>query len=134
MVKSVCLTNKRSPVRLRLFPRKQFYMAKFTKSPIKSLTDKMFERIAEPNVKTSKLAEIIKLAYECKEGLLEPGGLPENDWWAHQGIKDFTEIIVRANYKAHTILNPGLVPDDLEDQIKEALKDVTEKINSKRIF
>jgi hypothetical protein len=109
-------------------------MTKFTESPIKSLTDKMFKRITESDVKTSQLAKIIKLAVDCKGGLLEPGGLPENDWWAHQGIKDFTEIIVRANYKAHTILNPGLVPNDLEDQIKEALKDVTEKINSQRVF
>lgn len=103
-------------------------MVKIKESPVKSITDKMFYRINEPDVKTSKLSQIIRMAYEMREGLLEPGGLPEHDWWAHQAIKDFTEIIVRANYKAHTILNPGLVMDDLEEQIKEALKDISKKI------
>jgi hypothetical protein len=62
-----------------------------------------------------------------REGLLE-GGLPENDWWAHKGIEDFTEIIVRANHKAHSILNPGVVPDNCEDEVKDALTEIRKKL------
>lgn len=101
-------------------------------SPIQSLIDKMEMRINDPDVKTSKLAEIIKMAFECREGLLEPGGLPENDWWAHQAIRDFTKIIVTANYKAHQILNPGLEMDDLETQLKDAMIDANKLIEQKK--
>lgn len=102
-------------------------MAKFKKSPLKSLTDKMFFRINESDVKTSKLSQIIQMACDMRNTLLKVDGVPENDWWRNQAIKDFTEIIVRANYKAHTILNPGIVIDDLEEQIKEALEDISKK-------
>lgn len=97
-------------------------------SPLKGLTDKMFMRIAEQNVKTKKLAQIIEIAYDSREGLLEERGLPEHDWWADQAILDFTEIIVRANFKAHQIINPGLGPDNLDQQLEEAKKEVTLRI------
>jgi hypothetical protein len=103
-------------------------MPKFEKSPLKKLTDRMFLRISESDIKTSKLSEIIQMACDMREALLEVDGRPENDWWKNQAIKDFTEVIVRGNYKAQTILNPGIVMDDLEDQVKEALEDISKKL------
>lgn len=105
----------------------QKYVDSLQESPLQSLIDKMFFRINEDSVTTKKLAQIIEIAYESREGLLEPGGLPENDWWANQAIKDFTEIIVRANFKAHSIINPGLVTDNLDEQISEALEEISKK-------
>lgn len=97
-------------------------------SPMQFLIDKMYLRLNDPEVKTSKLSEIIQICYECREGLLEPGGHPDNRWWADQGLRDFTEIIVRANFKAHQILNPTIVIDDLDEQLKQALDEINEKI------
>ncbi len=102
-------------------------------SPLQSLIDKMYLRINDPNVKTKKLAEIIEMAYEMREGLLEPGGLPENDWWANKAILDYTEIIVRANHKAQKILNGNLVPDDCEDEVKQAIDEISTKIQGYRL-
>lgn len=99
-----------------------------TESPLQGIIDKMFMRINEPDVKTKKLAEIIEMAYEMREGLLEPGGHPDNDWWAHKAIIDFTEIIVRANHKAQKMLNGKLVPDDCEDEVKQAIDEISQKI------
>jgi len=106
---------------------KRFNEQNTSESPLQGVIDKMFMRINEPDVKTKKLSEIIEMAYEMREGLLEPGGDPDNDWWAHKSIEDFTEIIVRANHKAQTILNPGLVPDNCEDEVEEALVDIRKK-------
>jgi hypothetical protein len=86
----------------------------------------MLWRIAQPDTKTKKLKEIIVMAVEMRAGLLEPGGLPENDWWANKAIEDFTEVIVRANHRAHQIINPGITMNDLEEQIKEAKAEIPE--------
>lgn len=99
-------------------------------SPLQSIIDNMFSKINDENITTKELAQIIGFAYELREGLLEPGGLPDNDWWVNQAIKDYTEIIVRANFKAHNMLNPGLVPDNLDEQIKDALTEISEKIKN----
>jgi len=101
-------------------------------SPMKGIIDKMFMRIAEPDVKTKKLAQIIEIAYESREGLLEERGLPEHDWWADQAVLDFTEIIVRANYRAHKILNGDLVPDNLEEQLENAKQEVLLRIEKQK--
>jgi hypothetical protein len=95
-------------------------------SPLQSIIDKMLWRIAQPDTKTKKLKEIIVMAVEMRAGLLEPGGLPENDWWANKAIEDFTEVIVRANHRAHQIINPGITMNDLEEQIKEAKAEIPE--------
>ncbi len=97
-------------------------------SPLQGLIDKMYSRINEDNVATKKLSQIIQMAYEMREGLLEceraGNNNPDNDWWAEKAINDYTEIIVRANHKAHKILNGDLIPDNLEEEIKEALENI----------
>lgn len=100
-------------------------------SPIQVLIDRMNIRLNEPDVKTKKLAEIISIASDCRAELLEPGGHPDNHWWANQGIRDFTKIIVTANFKAHRILNPDLVMDDLDTQINEAINEVDKLIDAR---
>lgn len=101
------------------------------KSPLQSFVNKMNKRLNESNVTTQKLKQIIEFAHEGRAGLLQPGGHSDSDWWANKAINDFTEIIVRANFKAHQILNPDLVPDDLDEQIKNALLD-SEKLIQER--
>lgn len=94
-------------------------------SPLQGLIDKMNLRINDPNVTTKKLAEIFLIAAESREGLLEAeGDNTDSDWWAHKAILDLTEILVKCSYKAHQILNPDLVEDDLDDQIKNALEEI----------
>ena len=104
---------------------------KKTESPLQSLIDKMNKRINDSNVTTKKLAQIIEMAVGCREGLLQPGGNEDNDWWANKAIKDYTEIIVKANFKAHNIINPGLVPDNLDQQLKDALNEVEKLIQER---
>jgi hypothetical protein len=35
-------------------------------------------------------------------------------------------VIVRANHRAHQIINPGITMNDLEEQIKEAKAEIPE--------
>lgn len=100
-------------------------------SPLQSFIDTMNKKINKSDVSTKKLAEVIEMAVGCREGLLQPGGHPDNDCWANKSIKDFTEIIVKANFKAHTIINPGLVPDNLDQQLKDAMYDVEKSIQDR---
>jgi hypothetical protein len=103
----------------------------FEESPLQGLIDKMYLRINDPEVTTKKLAEIIELAYEGREGLLESEGeAPENDWWAHKAIEDYTKIIVIANYKAQRKINPNIEIGDLDEQIEDALKEVKKRYKS----
>jgi len=101
-------------------------------SPLQSLIDKLNSRIEDSVVTTKKLSEIIQMAVESRDGLIEAGNEiehpHENDWWANKAIFDFTEIIVRANYKAQTILNPNIDMGDLQDQINGAFEDVKREI------
>lgn len=92
----------------------------------------MYKRISEKNVPTNKLAKVIEIAASAREGLLIPGGLPEHDWWADQAIKNFTEIIIRANFVAQTILNPEIVMDDVESQVSKALKQAARRIKQNK--
>jgi len=93
-------------------------------SHFQSIIEKLKACIAEENTTPSQLAKIITMAVEIKESLEGTGTLPENKEWVDKTIKDFLEIIVRANYKAHTILNPWLEMPPVEEQVAEALKKV----------
>lgn len=90
------------------------------------IINKMKWRIGQPDTKTAKLAEIIKMAFEFRESILEDDVLMEHD---RQNAIDFTEVIVRANHRAHQILNGVDAP--VEDEIASAIKDVELKISKK---
>lgn len=101
-----------------------YRVMKKEENPLKSITDKLILMVKEADGDTKKLANIICTVVDLREGLLEPGGLPENDWWAEESIRNFTKIIVEANYIATTKINPDLEIPSLEIQIEEALEEL----------
>lgn len=93
---------------------------------LQPIINKMKWRIGQPDTETSKLAEIIKMAFEFRESILEDDVLMEHD---RQNVIDFTEVIVRANHRAHQILNGIDVP--LKDDLESAIKEVEQKMEKK---
>ena len=100
------------------------------KSPLQSIIDKMFFRINEKNVTTDKLSQILLIAFEMRDGLLNTEIItpPENIEWVNKSILDLTEIMVRSNHKAHRILNGNIVPGSCEDEVKEELDKISKQL------
>ena len=96
-------------------------MGKKNESPLQFLLDKLNENITSDDISNKELARQMCLADEARAGLLEPGGLPENDWWANEAIDEFSRIIIKANYRVQTSINPDIRMPSLEDQISEEL-------------
>ena len=93
---------------------------------LQPIINKMKWRIGQPDTQTAKLAEIIKMAFEFRESILEDDVLMEHD---RQNVIDFTEVIVRANHRAHQILNGIDVP--VNDDLESAIKEVEQKMEKK---
>lgn len=93
-------------------------------SPLDTAIATLNSYIEEPEITTKRLADIITMSVGFMDGLidgLKDFGPNENDEWAKNDVLRFKEIIIRANYKAHTILNPWLEMPPLEEQIAEGL-------------
>ncbi len=96
---------------------------------LQPIINKMKWRIGQPDTQTAKLAEIIKMAFEFRESIFEDDVLMEHD---RQNVIDFTEVIVRANHRAHQILNGIDVP--LKDDLESAIKEVEQKMEKKHRY
>lgn len=103
-------------------------------NPFQSIIDKMFNVIYSNDVNTKRLAIIISFALEGRDGLIEePEECPqENIDWVNESILKYTEIIVRANHKAHRILNGDIVPESCEEEVREALEEISSKLITKK--
>lgn len=103
-------------------------------NPFQSIIDKMFSVIYSDDTNTKRLATIISLAVEGRDGLTEEPEecLQENIDWVNDSILKYTEIIVRANHKAQRIINGNLVPESCEDELKEALNEISNKLILKK--
>lgn len=93
---------------------------------LQPIINKMKWRVGQPDTGTAKLAEIIKMAFEFRESILEDDVLMEHD---RQNVIDFTEVIVRANHRAHQILNGINV--SVEEDLESAIKEVEQKMEKK---
>lgn len=89
----------------------------------------MEDNYLQPITETAKLAEIIKMAFEFRESILEDDVLMEHD---RQNVIDFTEVIVRANHQAHQILNGIDVP--VEEELESAIKEVENQMDNKHEY
>jgi hypothetical protein len=93
---------------------------------LQPIINKMKWRIGQPDTETAKLAEIIRIAFEFRESILESDVSMDHD---RQNVIEFTEVIVSANHRAHQILNGIDVP--VEEEIESAIKEVEMEMNKK---
>jgi hypothetical protein len=93
---------------------------------LKPIINKMKWRIEQEDTGTTKLAEIIKIAYDFRTSMLEDDRVLKAD---KQNILDFTEIMVRANHRAHQILNG--IDSDVEQEVVEELNKIQIEIDKK---
>jgi hypothetical protein len=91
-----------------------------------SILEKMNQRIAEEDVSNQKLAQIIGMAVDMREGLFEIASEKEKGKFNLEGMEEdaeeLTRVIVRANYKAQRRINPNIPMPSVEEQIEEALQ------------
>lgn len=92
-------------------------------SPLFDVIQSLFEKMNADDVTPKRLAKIIMFSVESRDGLLDPIEGEDPDW-VEPAILDYTELIVRSNYKAHKIINGDLVPDDLEEQLARAYGEI----------
>ncbi len=93
---------------------------------LQPIINKMKWRIEQTDTQTTKLAEIIKIAFYFRESILEEDLVMEID---KQNVLDFTEIMVRANHRAHQILND--IDSDVEQEVVEELNKIQIEIDKK---
>jgi len=101
-------------------------------NPLQDIIQSMFKKLNDPKVTTAKLAQIIMIASESREGLLEePENCPaENISWVNESIIEYTKIIVQANHKAQRMLNGDLVPESCDAELEEALTEISQQLIS----
>lgn len=101
---------------------------------IDEIIQKMRFRINEEGVQTKKLAEIIEISLSMAGGIYKSliGNIVADR--IEPSIRqylDFTKVIVEANWKANSILNPNLKIPSIEEQYQEELeKESVKKLKS----
>lgn len=95
-------------------------------SPVKSLINKLNTRIDGCSVSFG-LASVIKIASPLQHDIFDV--LVENGVFFNERVEMFmrdylslNEIIIKANHKAHSILNPNIKLDSIDKQYKKFLK------------
>lgn len=102
------------------------------KNPLQEIIDRLFSKLDDPKISNKSYANLMYIAFESRAGLLEDGGLPENDWWANESIEKFTEFIVKANYKVQKRVNPDITMSSESVQLEEALTEVRKQIKNRK--